>query len=112
METSKTVVASAKAEKSLIIGRMWDNGENNTSPTGVAQPRMKIRISNELGFPITISAGTEFAIWPNALPKRDGKQDPDYSVSVQLPADIVDAEIARQKAAKPAPATPAEVTQA
>ena len=96
------VNANAGATKPLIIGRAWDNGENNTSPTGVPQPRLKIRLSNELGLSITIGAGTEFALWKNTIPKREGKQDPDFSVSLQLPADVVDAEIARQKAAKEA----------
>lgn len=98
--------------KPLIIGSAWDNGEDNVSPTGVPQPRLKVRLSQNLGLSITMVPGTELALWPNRLEKREGKQDPDYSVSVQLPADIVDAEIARQKAEKPsaaqATATPAQ----
>lgn len=93
------VSTSASRTKPLIIGRAWDNGEARTSATGVPQPRIKVRLSNNLGFPITFTPGTEIALWPNTLEKRAGRQDPDYSVSVQLPADIVDAEIARQKAA-------------
>lgn len=96
------------ATKPLIIGRAWDNGTDNVSATGVPQPRIKIRLSRDLGIPIIIVAGTELALWPNTLPRREGKQDPDYSVSVQLPTEVVDTEIARQQTAKaqsvPAPA--------
>lgn len=107
MENVSTAVGQTKP---LIIGRAWDNGENNTSSTGVPQPRLKIKLSNDLGLSITMVAGTELALWPNTLPRREGKHDPDYSVSVQLPSDIVNAEIARQKAARPSPSAPAVAT--
>lgn len=91
------ISTQAAVTKSLIIGKAWDNGES-VSPTGVPQPRLKMKVSRDLGLNITIVPNTEFAFWDN--PKREGRQDPDYSVSVQLPADIVDTEIARQQAAK------------
>lgn len=86
--------------KPLIIGAMWDNGADNVSPTGVKMPRFKIRLSRDLGVKFNIGAGTEFAIWKNQLPIREGKQDPQYSISIDLSREDTDREIARQKAAK------------
>lgn len=96
------------ATKPLIVGKAWDNGVQ-VSATGINQRRLKIRIDQQLGINLLVVPSTEFDLWEQTLPKREGRQDPDYSVSVQLPTEIVDAEIARQRAMRSATASVEEV---
>lgn len=104
--TQSNVTTQSIATKPLIIGQAWDNGDSQVSKSGAKLPRMKVLIDRNLGFSITVVPGTSLAFWPSN--KRTGInpktnevfQDPDYSVTVDLPAEIVDKEIARQKAVK------------
>lgn len=89
------VNAASSNVKSLIIGRAWDNG-TELNANGKQSPRMRMILDRNLGIKITVGAGTEFTFWP--ANKRDGKRDADYNVAINLPGDVVDAEIARQKA--------------
>ena len=89
--STQNVNAPQKDTKLLSIGRMWDNSETATGK----QPKMRIVLDRNLGLNITLSPGSRLIAFANT--KREGKKDPDYRVAVELPRDVVDAELARQK---------------
>lgn len=92
----QNVSASNQMETRLLsIGRMWDNSESAKGN----QPRMRIQLDRNLGLNITLSPGSRLMVFQNNS-KREGKKDPDYRVAVELPRDIADAEISRQKNAR------------
>lgn len=89
----QNVIASQQMETKLLsIGRMWDN-----SATAIGnQPKMRIILDRNLGLNITLSPGSRLVVFQNSF-KREGKKDPDFRIAVELPRDIADAEISRQK---------------
>ncbi len=98
-------VANAQSLKTLTIGRAWDNSATATGN----QPKFRAVIDRDLGLSVTLTPGSQLVFFPNTN-KREGKQDADYRVAVSLPAEVVDAEIKRQQAARAAaPATTATV---
>ena len=76
-----------------------------TNPDG--SPRIVIDRALPAGG-ITLSPGTVINTYPNTR-KRDGKQDPDFDVNVEVPADVADAVIAHQRAVRVA-AAPEQAT--
>jgi hypothetical protein len=113
METNNTVVVG-DTRKLLSIGRAWLNTRDAGDAT---KPALTIKIDQNLGINLTLAPNAQVLLFTN--PKREGinpntneaYQDPDYRVAVSLPAEIADAEIARQQAvAAAAKATPAPAT--
>lgn len=79
--------------KHFTIGREW-----NTSQTG---DRLgAIRISNTLPAPVVLEPGTMLFRFPNV--KREGKNDADTLISILLPVDEANANIAAEKALRAA----------
>ena len=78
--------------KNFIIGKMWTSSQDGTRPGS-------IRINRDLPKDILLKANTVLFLHKNN--KREGKIDPDYSVSVLLPTAVTDnliAETAKIKA--------------
>jgi hypothetical protein len=96
---------------SLIIGRMWLNGDQDLVQSLVLTQETLIEpgarfntgnksivISNSLPTKLLLKAGTSLNFFKNNLPKREGKVDPDYTVSVMLEAGEAAALIAQERA--------------
>lgn len=101
--------------KSFIIGKMWLNGETNlvaniklsedlhiTPSLRLSVGKKSIVINRNLPEPMTIKAGSELRFFRNN--KREGKMDPDYTVSVQLENSVAENLINAQKAFELQPA--------
>lgn len=88
---STTEVTTAPRTKLLPIANAWLNDRRN----GENSPVMTIKIDRDLGLDIRLVAGAQLVAFANA--KREGRQDADYRLAVQVPADVAEAEIARQK---------------
>ena len=105
MSESNPVEAVSTSVKLMSIGRAWVNDRMNESGTS---PVITVKLDQELGINITIGANTNILLFANK--KRDEinprtnlpYQDADYRVAIQLPAEAVDKEIARQKAVREA----------
>lgn len=79
MENNKTIVFGAKTMQSFIFANGWFPVEgSNQSGT--------VKISRDLPENIQLTAGAVFNINLNTR-KREGKQDPDFNLSIQLPID-------------------------
>ena len=93
--------------KSAIIGKAWRNADSvGIIPASFTLPSTMVFQSNEsylvngLSFrtdrntkiPVTVKAGEKLFFYANT--KREGKVDPDYSVSVLLPVEEAEAIIA------------------
>lgn len=82
----------------LNIGRAWDNssieGRSNKAP------KLRIAIDRDLGLAITLKPESQLLLFTNQ--KRAGKKDADYRVAVELPKDIVDAQLAKRGSSRQA----------
>ena len=94
-KTAQVETPTTRAYKSLTIGRMWDNSDKAIG----RQPKMRIVLDRNLGLNITLSPGSELVAFANES-RREGKQDAQYRIAVNLPSEVADAEIARQKAVR------------
>lgn len=105
-------------QKLLIVGRAWNNTRDAGNPN---MPAVTLRMDQNLGINLTIGAGTQILLFKN--PKREGVnpntgenfQDPDFNVSIAVPADVAAREIARQRGevvAAPAADAPIDPTVA
>lgn len=95
--------------KSAIIGQAWKpratQGSANTitlTPASIVLPQemtfsadeqyligdLSFRTDRNLPMAVTVKAGERLFFYPNS--KREGKQDPDLSVSVKLPAEVAE----------------------
>lgn len=92
--TNTNVEVGNQATRLLPIGLMWDNSEKVSGN----QPKLRIILDRNLGLKITLAPGSELVAFANK--KREGRADADYRIAVQLPAEIVSQEIARQTAAR------------
>ena len=79
----------------LTIGRMWVNDRDNGKGTS---PKLTLKVDQNLGLSVTLVPGVRLVAFENN--KRPGRQDADYRIAVNLPAEVVDAEIARQQSAR------------
>lgn len=96
-------MTNTQSTKLLTIGRMWVNDRDNGKGTS---PKLTLKLDRNLGINITLAPGSQIVAFENR--KRPGRQDADYRVAVNLPSDIADAEIARQRSARGAGATAAQ----
>lgn len=93
--------------KSAIIGKAWVvPGNTAIIPASFVLPEemtfsanesyliggLSFRTDRNMPQPVTVKAGEKLFFYSN--PKRPGKQDPDYSVSVVLPVEQAEAVIA------------------
>ena len=108
MSQIQTVESINASYKLLNIGKAWINEKMNEAGTS---PKLTIRLDQDLGINIKISANTEILLFDNekrtTVNPETGKpfQDADYRVAIPLPAVAVDAEIARKQALKEANVT-------
>lgn len=110
--TSQNIVVGNNL-KLLGIGRGWINTRDNSDPT---KPLITVKLDRDLGLNITLTPNSQLLLFKNS--KREGVnpntgeafQDADYRVSVAVPAEIADAEIARQKAQNASPEQEATAT--
>lgn len=106
MSTENNTVNAAVAQNKLMsIGRAWVNDRENAAGTS---PKLTIKLDQTLGINIVVGANTNILLFANEkrteLNPTTGQpyQDADYRVAIELPADVVEREIARQKAASEA----------
>jgi hypothetical protein len=92
-----------EALKLLTIGAIWDNSQDEKVLANPKAPKMKGKIDANLGFEfVKLARGSELMFFKN---ENKGEKGPDFRVAINLPASIVDKEVARQRALRPA--TPA-----
>lgn len=86
--------------KLLSIGAAWintrDNGDEN-------KPQLTIKIDAGLGLNIRLAPSAQVLLFKNKQYRPDS-QDPHYRVAVSVPAEVADAEIARQRSVREAAA--------
>lgn len=83
--------ATERTLKNFIIGKLWVTSKDGSNP-GV------LRINRDLPKDIILTKGTSIFLHENK--KREGKIDPDYSVSILLPIAQADELIAMVNDAK------------
>lgn len=66
--------------KRVFIGRAWENEVRNGDNKGTKFLSLRL----DRGIDISLVGGDQITLWPNQ--KREGKQDADFRVSVQVPA--------------------------
>lgn len=94
-------VVLGNSMKLLSIGRAWINDRDADDET---KPRVTLKLDRDLGLNITLTPNSQILLFANK--KREELnpatnqpyQDADYRVAVSIPAEIADAEIARQQA--------------
>lgn len=98
--TEATAVASGQRTTRLYnIGNAWINTKRRDgSALGPKDPVISVSVSNNIGLEtVSLKPGSRLLFFPNTN-KREGKQDADYRVAVELPKEIADALInARSK---------------
>jgi hypothetical protein len=103
-ENNVTVASSRPATRLLNIGRAWMNDgatpENN-------RPVMSAQVDRDLPVSITLVANSRIVFFPNT--KREGKKDADFRLAVEMPSEVVDGIIARQRAGRTTVASVAPV---
>jgi hypothetical protein len=86
-----TAVAPNNGLKNFIIGRAWTNSQDPTRSGSIKINR---------GLPAKIVLTADMTLFLTTNIKRDGKNDPDFNVSVLLPIDVADRLIEAQKLAE------------
>ena len=89
--------------KLLSVGAAWVNTRDNNDPN---KPALTIKIDQTLGFNLSLTPNAQVLLFVNKQHRADS-QDPHYRVAVSLPAEIVDAEINRQRSIREQNATAA-----
>ena len=91
---STIIKAKASASSRTFIGRAWLNTVQKEGPSKGTQ-FLNISI-DEAYAAITLTPQDKIQLWPN--PKREGKQDADYRLSIVSDASQASAEGAPQEA--------------